>query len=543
MGSNSIVGVDLINGVNILSHASRHLPNGSDPLSTGVPSNIGTSNQEGIQNAFARQDHIHAIGTDVVSDSNILAHTSSKITIINKSQLNSSIVYVDQSNTFGAFNNTFRSSNLLLTNPSNTFNYTFVGSSIGSNRNITLPLLISNDTFVFENHGQTLTQKTIVSPTISNPNISDPFVTGVATFSRVFALDVPSQLSSEQSYKLALNSSEEIISISPYQKVDFYMNNNTTTTLTATNSWTKIAGIGSLSQLSSSSFTYSSAITRLVSATGDGGFENTITTGTQGFVDNGWVVVNGSQTNKWFVGTTGASGSGFGAYVSTNGAANTYTTTVSSVVHFYRDIVIPPWTNKVNLTFSIRVTGEGTFDYVRVYNTANTFTPVAGTINSGQLAEYSLLTGYGTQTITITPTLSPTAQTRRITFTWRNDGSGGAQPPASIDNISITYDPMLELTYTGSQSTFKSTLSGSFQATATINNVGIQVAKNGLTNSNPSETTYTVSGGGANEKTSFIVQNTFTMSDGDYINPLINNKSSATSVLVNDLFLNIIQID
>ncbi len=60
MASNSIAGVGQVNGVTIQAHASRHLPNGADPLTTGVPSSIGTTNQEGIQNAFARQDHIHA---------------------------------------------------------------------------------------------------------------------------------------------------------------------------------------------------------------------------------------------------------------------------------------------------------------------------------------------------------------------------------------------------------------------------------------------------------------------------------------------------
>ena len=62
MASNSIVGVGQVNGVTIESHASRHLPNGVDPLTTGIPETIGTSNVEGIQNAFARQDHIHAHG-------------------------------------------------------------------------------------------------------------------------------------------------------------------------------------------------------------------------------------------------------------------------------------------------------------------------------------------------------------------------------------------------------------------------------------------------------------------------------------------------
>jgi hypothetical protein len=62
MGNNNITSVGTINNVTIQTHASRHLPNGSDPLTTGIPSTIGNTNQEGIQNAFSRQDHIHAHG-------------------------------------------------------------------------------------------------------------------------------------------------------------------------------------------------------------------------------------------------------------------------------------------------------------------------------------------------------------------------------------------------------------------------------------------------------------------------------------------------
>ena len=65
MGSNSITGVNLINSIDITSHASRHLPGGSDPLTTGTPSSIGTFSQIGSVNAFARQDHIHAHGNQL----------------------------------------------------------------------------------------------------------------------------------------------------------------------------------------------------------------------------------------------------------------------------------------------------------------------------------------------------------------------------------------------------------------------------------------------------------------------------------------------
>jgi hypothetical protein len=62
LNSNNITNVGNINGINIASHASRHLPNGADPLTTGVPSSVGSANSTGVANAFSRQDHVHAHG-------------------------------------------------------------------------------------------------------------------------------------------------------------------------------------------------------------------------------------------------------------------------------------------------------------------------------------------------------------------------------------------------------------------------------------------------------------------------------------------------
>ena len=49
--------------------------------------------------------------------------------------------------------------------------YNFVVSELAANRNITLPLLASNDTFVFESHTQTLANKTLTSAVL-NTNVS-----------------------------------------------------------------------------------------------------------------------------------------------------------------------------------------------------------------------------------------------------------------------------------------------------------------------------------------------------------------------------------
>ncbi len=50
--------------------------------------------------------------------------------------------------------------------------YVVAVSELTADRNITLPLLSTNDTFVFANHAQTLTNKTFTSPTLTTPKIA-----------------------------------------------------------------------------------------------------------------------------------------------------------------------------------------------------------------------------------------------------------------------------------------------------------------------------------------------------------------------------------
>ena len=51
--------------------------------------------------------------------------------------------------------------------------YVFAGSELAADRTVTLPLLASGDTFVFEAHIQTLTNKTLTSPVLTTPQIND----------------------------------------------------------------------------------------------------------------------------------------------------------------------------------------------------------------------------------------------------------------------------------------------------------------------------------------------------------------------------------
>ena len=64
MGGQSITNVNLVDGVDVGAHASRHAPGGADAIATAAVGDIqplGTT-AAGVQNNFARGDHIHAHG-------------------------------------------------------------------------------------------------------------------------------------------------------------------------------------------------------------------------------------------------------------------------------------------------------------------------------------------------------------------------------------------------------------------------------------------------------------------------------------------------
>jgi len=62
LGTNSITNVNLVDGVDVSAHASRHQPGGADPLLVAAPVTISTANSEGLLTTLARSDHVHAHG-------------------------------------------------------------------------------------------------------------------------------------------------------------------------------------------------------------------------------------------------------------------------------------------------------------------------------------------------------------------------------------------------------------------------------------------------------------------------------------------------
>jgi len=84
LGTNNIVGSggNLLNGVDLLAHASRHLPGGADELTTAIPVSIGSTNSLGVAAAFSRSDHVHAGVSSLTGTSNQINTNSSLGNII-----------------------------------------------------------------------------------------------------------------------------------------------------------------------------------------------------------------------------------------------------------------------------------------------------------------------------------------------------------------------------------------------------------------------------------------------------------------------------
>jgi large repetitive protein len=161
---------------------------------------------------------------------------------------------------------------------------------------------------------------------------------------------------------------------------------------------------------------------------------------------NGFARNNASQANKWVAGTAASNGGTTGMYISNNGGTtNTYDIEVASVTHIYRDLQIPALgsatAQEIGVTFDWRSLGEGGNDYLRVWMVPATFTPTPGTqitASSGgqQVATLNQNGAWTTSSFTINST-AYAGQARRLVFEWRNNATGGQQPPAAIDNINV----------------------------------------------------------------------------------------------------------
>lgn len=154
-----------------------------------------------------------------------------------------------------------------------------------------------------------------------------------------------------------------------------------------------------------------------------------------------WTLVNGNQSNKWYIGQpTGTADNVL--FVSNNGTTATYTFDEASVVWAYRDIQFGQNVSEFELSFSWKAEGETVYpiayDFVRVY-IADPTPLQAGVWDESSLLPLSekLNRQSSWQQFSTVIDGSYAGQTKRLVFVWKNDNRDGNNPSAMIDSVQI----------------------------------------------------------------------------------------------------------
>jgi len=168
-----------------------------------------------------------------------------------------------------------------------------------------------------------------------------------------------------------------------------------------------------------------------------------------GFTDgfegaNNWQFVNGDKINKWVIGTAAHKDGEKALYISNDeGVTNAYTNGNAALVYASKMFTFADDT--YTFSYDWQANGESSYDLLFVgLVPANTVLEV-----DAPAGQFSWPTGWTAlhsatklnlsttwQTETIEKTL--TAGDYKVVFAWRNDGSGGSQTPAAVDNFSIS---------------------------------------------------------------------------------------------------------
>lgn len=163
--------------------------------------------------------------------------------------------------------------------------------------------------------------------------------------------------------------------------------------------------------------------------------------------ESGWTFTNENQTNQWHVGTATSYQGSSSLYISNdNGNTNAYTiSSAATVTHAIRDLAFPDNTNEATISFWWKARGEGTtyvYDYMRVWLMPSTFQPTSGTLITDVEGGIQLGDNFNNQEeweqfFELLDLSQFAGQTGRLIFEWRNDGGGGTQPPAAVDNVEV----------------------------------------------------------------------------------------------------------
>lgn len=140
-----------------------------------------------LYNKFGGDSNFISAGVSIDTNSIIFEGTTADafetiLTVEDPTTIDRTVIIPNASGNLVLDTNTVTLTNKSLTSPnmttptisdvSQTHVYDVEVSELSADRTITLPLLTGNDTFVFNNHSATLTNKTLVTPIINSPNIT-----------------------------------------------------------------------------------------------------------------------------------------------------------------------------------------------------------------------------------------------------------------------------------------------------------------------------------------------------------------------------------
>ena len=162
---------------------------------------------------------------------------------------------------------------------------------------------------------------------------------------------------------------------------------------------------------------------------------------------NDWGFENGSLTNNWCWGSAVNNGGEKSMYVSKDGGTTYEYAHGNTVVYASKLFSFAQGT--YTFVFDWKANGESTYDYLRVALVPGDVEFAAGTslpsgVSASSLPNTWIALDGGSKLNLVNSWQTKTSEaavsgTYTMVFIWRNDGSGGEQPPAAIDNISISY--------------------------------------------------------------------------------------------------------
>ena len=223
-----------------------------------------------------------------------------------------------------------------------------------------------------------------------------------------------------------------------------------------------------------------------------------VATPATGFTDNfetdkGWELINGTLTNKWVRGTATNNGGSNALYISNDGGTtNAYSNTSATMA--YASKLFRFEAGDYTISYDWKAKGESGWDFMRVVLVPANVELAAGTALPSGLSKNSVPSGWQALDGGSELSLSDSWATKpvdisiaeagnyQVVFAWRNDGSGGTNPPAAIDNFKIIgAAPVIELggDVVGTTLAFGS-VSETTNKTITITNVG-KVAMENIT--------------------------------------------------------------